>query len=77
MNPRVIVAMGNNAGDYLRRKLGADELTHTLTEDNGRRWTNRLYRNAAGRQVAMLTHPGRVAWDAPATDPSDLVRVAR
>lgn len=76
VNPKVIVVMGSEAGNYLRRKLGANDCVYSITEDNNRRWTSRLYRNAAGLQVAVLNHPARVDWTNPATDPTDLVRAA-
>jgi uracil-DNA glycosylase len=76
LNPKVIVCMGGDAGRVVREKIGARKLTHTLVEQNNRRWTNRLYEAPDGRRVAVLTHPAVADWTASPTDPTDLISTA-
>lgn len=73
LKPRVVLCMGATAGDYVREKVGANQLITTFVEQNNREWKSRSYTDANGLCVVVATHPSIADWTAPATDPSDLV----
>jgi len=70
---RVVVCFGRTTGEWVRERMGARELLGTFVEQNSRRWTSLAHRNSAGLAVVTTTHPSRVDWTSPRTDPSDLV----
>lgn len=69
----VILCFGQKTGKWVRRKLGADELVETFFENTARPWKSQAFRSASGIGVVIATHPSRVAWNKPATDPTHLV----
>lgn len=69
----VILCFGQTSGDYVRRKLGADELVETFVEQNNRRWQSQSFRNRGGTGVVVATHPSIAAWNTSAADPTHLV----
>lgn len=70
---RVVVCLGGTAGAWVRDMTGAHTPIDAFVENNRRRWSSRTHRNDAGVQVVTLTHPSRVDWRNPATDPTGLV----
>jgi hypothetical protein len=70
---RVVVCFGNAAGDWVRKRLSANALVGTYTENNHRRWQSNAYRSAKGMGVVVASHPSRAAWTNPLSDPSNLV----
>lgn len=73
---RVVACFGKRAGKYVCNKLNARYLTDYFEESNQRRWRSQLYANDQGKYVVVLTHPSRVDWSNPASDPSGLVKQA-
>jgi hypothetical protein len=76
LRPRVILCLGNTAGSYVRKKLGANQLVAQFIEQNDRHWKNQTFAGPSGIRVVIATHPSVADWSAPATDPSALVRAA-
>ena len=74
--PRVILCFGQTAGDLVRLQLNAHELIGQFIENNSRRWKSSAYRAPDGIKVVVATHPSRVKWQEPATDPSSLIASA-
>ena len=73
LNIDVVLCFGRTSGDYVRRKLGADELVETFVEDNRRGWKSQSFRNRTGTGVVVATHPSIAAWNTSAADPTHLV----
>ncbi|HEX6784436.1 MAG TPA: hypothetical protein VF098_07265 [Sphingomicrobium sp.] len=71
-NP-TILCLGSTAGRWVRSLLGAETLAGRLVEDNARKWVSEAHFDDRGRCVVTLTHPGRVDWRNPASDPTPLV----
>ncbi len=69
----VVLCFGRTSGDYVRSKLGADELVETFVEKNARRWKSQSFRNTSGTGVVIATHPSIAAWNTSAADPTHLV----
>jgi hypothetical protein len=76
LQPRVILCLGGKAGNYVRRKLGANTLHAEFVEQNNRRWRSQVFTSDTGRKVVVATHPSIADWTAPTTDPTGLVRRA-
>lgn len=70
---RFIICMGRPASEFVRRKLGADQLVLKFSERNRRRWTGGAYRASSGKMVFHLTHPSVADWIANETDPTGMV----
>ncbi len=70
---RVILCFGRTAGAWIRAKTNATEIIGEFIERNNRKWSNTLYENFDGLVVADFTHPSRVDWRSPETDPSELL----
>jgi len=73
LNIEVVLCFGNTTGNWVRAKLGADELVESFAENNNRGWKSQAFRNANGIGVVIATSPSRADWTNPATDPSHLV----
>ncbi|BBH16466.1 hypothetical protein Back2_07530 [Nocardioides baekrokdamisoli] len=73
---RVVVCFGNQAGDFVARKLGAtptDNPDDTFRETyENRSWRSRIH-TGPGPTVVQLSHPSRADWTAPEADPTGLV----
>jgi hypothetical protein len=69
----VILCFGIIAGEWVQKKLGADELVETFVENNARGWKSQAFRNTNGIGVVIATHPSIAAWNTPAADPTHLV----
>lgn len=76
LQPRVVLCFGKTAGNHLRQKLGANELTAEFIEKNNRRWRSQAFINAHGITVVVATHPSIADWTVPNTDPTQLVMQA-
>ncbi|MCP1335160.1 uracil-DNA glycosylase family protein [Futiania mangrovi] len=72
--PSAIICLGHEAGDQVRRRVGATQKLDTFTERNGREWSSHAYKAPSGLLVFSLTHPGRADWTAAPSDPSPFVR---
>mgnify|MGYP001256361622 CR=1 FL=1 len=73
LNIEVVVCFGNTTGNWVRTKLGANELVESFVENNARGWKSQAFRNVNGIGVVIATHPSIADWTNPATDPSHLV----
>jgi hypothetical protein len=76
LRPQVVVCFGQTAGEHFRQRVGATELTGQFVERNKRRWTSTLCRAPSGLRIVVVTHPSRVKWQEPASDPTSLVAAA-
>lgn len=73
LNIDVILCFGGKSGDWVRGKLGADELVETFVEKNALRWKSQSFRNTSGIGVVVATHPSIADWTTPAANPTHLV----
>ena len=73
---RTILCLGQDPGDWVCEQLGARSQVDEFIEKNNRKWKSRVYRNATGLTVVVATHPSRVDWTAPSTDPTELIQRA-
>ena len=71
---RLILCLGRHAESTVRNRVGAVRQIDEHHEANRRAWASRAFESASGTVVLGLTHPGRVAWRSPASDPSALVQ---
>jgi len=76
LRPKVVLCLGNTAGKYVCRRLGAKKLIDEFIEQNDRHWKNQTFASSSGAHVVVATHPSVADWSASATDPSALVRRA-
>jgi len=74
LEPRAILCFGKTAGNYVRRKVGANTLLREFIETNNRRWRSQAFSNSAGLKVVVATHPSIADWTAASTDPTSIVR---
>ena len=73
LRPKVVLCFGQTTGDEVCRRLGAHQLISTFVESNARRWKSSTYKAPSGLRVVVATHPSRVKWQEPATDPTPLL----
>ena len=73
---QTILCFGTTAGAWVREQLGAHQPIDEFTEANSRGWTSRTHREDGGRQVVTVTHPSRVDWSNPNSDPTPLAERA-
>ncbi len=73
LRPRVILCLGAQAGDFVRKKTCAVDQIDCFVENNDRRWKSICFTNHEGLKVIRLSHPSRADWTTPAADPSKLV----
>ena len=74
LNIRVVVCLGKEADAWVRKQINANEKVDEFVERNKRKWKSSVHRSkATGKIVIGLTHPGRVDWAKPNTDPTGLV----
>jgi len=71
---RTILCFGKQAGNWVCQKMLANRFVDEFIEQNSRKWRNSVYENRDGVSVVIATHPSRVNWKNPATDPAPLVR---
>ena len=76
LRPRAILCFGKTAGNYVRRKVGANTLHAEFVENNNRRWRSQTFAGNTGLKVVVATHPSIADWRAASTDPTELVRQA-
>jgi uracil-DNA glycosylase family 4 len=76
LRPRVILCLGQTAGEYVRGKVGAHERYATFTEQNARKWQSHAYRSHGGLKVVVATHPSIANWSAAPSDPTSLLASA-
>lgn len=75
LSVRVVVCLGQDAGVWVRRQVGADvaPAIETYVEDNRRGWRSTTHVGRDGLQVVTLTHPSVADWTRLETDPTSLV----
>lgn len=73
LQPRVILCLGAQAGDFVRKKTCAIDQIDCFVENNNRRWKSICFANHEGLKVIRVTHPSWVDWTTPEADPSELV----
>lgn len=71
---KVVLCFGGKAGNWVRKKVGANKLVDSFIEANNRRWKSNAYMNAQGLYVLVASHPARAAWTTSAADPSPLFK---
>ena len=76
IRPRVILCLGQTAGNFVQRNTGARDQIDEFVESNNRGWRSRSFTNHRALTVVVATHPGRVDWTNPDADPSGLVKRA-
>ncbi|SDF11240.1 Uracil DNA glycosylase superfamily protein [Pricia antarctica] len=69
-----IICFGKRVGGFVRSKLNASDLIDTFTENNKRKWQTNIYKNTQGLTVILTTHPSRVNWLNPNSDPTPLIK---
>jgi len=74
LKPRSILCFGKTAGNYVRKKLGANTLVGQFVETNNRHWQSQAFSNSTGVKVVVATHPSIADWTAKDTDPTQLIR---
>lgn len=70
---KTILCFGKDTGNWVCKKLEANTLVDEFTENNNRRWKSSVYENDRGLSVVIATHPSRVNWRNPLTDPTSLL----
>lgn len=70
---KAVLCFGKTTGNWVRRKMLANKLVDEFVERNDRKWRNSVYENHDGFSVVIATHPSRVNWRNPATDPTPLL----
>ncbi len=70
---RVILCLGQKAGGWVARQVGAHRELGRYVEQNGRGWPSVAMGNAAGRVVVIAAHPSRANWQNPSSDPTPLL----
>ena len=73
LQPRVILCLGKDAGDFVRKKVCAVDQLDCFVENNNRRWKSTCFANRKGLKVIRISHPSRANWVNPKADPSELV----
>ena len=73
LRPRVILCLGKDAGNFVRKKTRARDRIDYFVETNKRNWKSICFANHKGLKVISVTHPSRADWRNPKADPSELV----
>lgn len=76
LQPKVVLCLGKTAGEYVRKRLGANVQVAEFREQNRRGWPSRVHLTHTGLKIVTVTHPSRVDWRNPAADPTALVASA-
>lgn len=71
---RVVLCFGKRAGYYVRKKINANHFVGEFAETNNRKWKSQAFVNPSGITVVAATHPSRVDWSNPNSDPTPLLR---
>jgi uracil-DNA glycosylase len=70
---RVVLCLGNDAGDWVRNRLNAHNHVGEFVESNDRRWKSIAFMASTGITVVVATHPSIADWTKPSTDPTPFV----
>jgi hypothetical protein len=73
LRPKALICLGRKTGKRVKERLGASQKIGSFKEQNKRGWENEAWRTPTGLIVFRLTHPSRVDWTKPPTDPSPMV----
>jgi hypothetical protein len=73
LRPRVVLCLGRTAGEFVRQRLGAQQIIDEFVERNHRHWKSLTFASSGGPRVVVATHPSIADWSASASDPSALV----
>jgi len=76
LQPKIIVCLGQTAGNYVREKLQTNDLLDEFVERNSRRWRSTIYANGRTAMVACVTHPSIADWTSPVSDPTPMLKNA-
>ena len=71
---RLLLSLGNDALTAVCKRVGTVRQIDEHVEANQRKWRSRAFETESGIVVVGLTHPSRVAWRNPSSDPCSLVR---
>ena len=71
---RLIMCLGTDALTVVCKRVRTVRQIDEHVEANRRKWRSRAFETASGMVVVGLTHPSRVAWRKPPSDPCALVR---
>lgn len=71
--PKAIICLGTDCAHEVRRRIGANQLIRSFTENNNRNYVSTAWRSPQNVLVFQLTHPSRVDWTNPDTDPTPMV----
>jgi len=71
---RVILCLGQRAGGWVARQIGAHRKLGGYVEQNRRGWPFVAMGNEAGQVVVIAAHPSRANWQNPKSDPTDFIR---
>ena len=70
---KLIMCLGDQAGEIVKRRMGARKQVDQQMEDNNRPWGTRVFCNAEGMIVLVAPHPSVSKWSTPQCDPSPIV----
>ena len=71
---RVVLCLGNDAGDWVCNQLKARLHVGEFVESNERRWRSTAFINSNGIAIVIATHPSIADWTKSATDPTPLLQ---
>lgn len=74
LRPRAILCLGQTAGKYVKKRLGATIQLDEFVEINNRKWRTTVFASNSGVNVILATHPSIADWTVSQTDPSSLVK---
>lgn len=71
---KVILCFGKTAGNFVRKKIDANNLIDQFIEFNSRRWKTEVYTNTKGQVIIVAPHPSIADWTNEKTDPTALIK---
>ncbi len=74
LDVKIVLCFGKTAGNFVRKKTGANELVDEFTENNNRKWKTQVFKNDREQIVITASHPSIADWTNVKTDPSELVK---
>lgn len=72
--PKAIICLGNDSSLEVRRRIGANRLVETFIENNNRNYASTAWCSPEKILVFQLTHPSRVDWTNPLSDPTGMLK---
>lgn len=71
---KTILCFGKSSGNFVKRKLEANNLIDEFIENNNRKWKTQVYENKNKTKVIIATHPSIADWTNIKTDPSSIIQ---